>query len=209
MNVNALGIISKLTNPKMLLAAAIGTGAVVACKCIQKNVDKESCHDVFIRCSNNALSETTENNLKIQDGISFEVNSKIYLMQNGQLMVYDKENKAWEEVKGNKINKILYQYQTDVLMKTANAVNESDGEVILSKNDIKRIKLNPLSLGKSDNSLAHQNVKSEYNNRVRIDAGIYCHELKHETKNFVISYDVNKDNVILNDEEKVELNIES
>ena len=66
-----------------------------------------------------------------------------------------------------------------------------------------------MSLEKSDNYLAHHDVKSDYKNRVRIDAGIDCHELKHETKNFVISYDVDTDNVILKDEEKAKLNIES
>lgn len=207
MNVNAIRKISKLTG-KLLFASAIGTGALVACKCVWKDVDKASCHDVFIRCSNNALSKTTENKLKIQDGISFEVNSKIYMMQNGQLKVYDKETRIWENVEDNTINKVLYQYQADVLMKTANAVNESKGEVILSPKDIKLIQLSHLSLEKSDNYFAHHNVKSDYNNRVLINAGINCHELKHETKNFVISHNVNEDNVILNDEEKVKLNIE-
>ena len=189
-----------LNNTKVLLgAAALVAGSmvgIVQCSSSAKksNVDLTTCHDV------NLSGDT----IKIQDGVSLELKSKTYLMNNGKLMVYDKESETWSDAEG-KINKI-YDYQKQTFIDIAKTVSEAGDTLVLSKEDIQYIQDEPEELY-LNNDYRHpvdatisggryREVKDTEGNSIVIDASEDSYSVRHSTPELTVSYDMNEETAV-------------
>lgn len=157
-------------------------------QCTKKsNVDLNTCHTV----------DMNGDTLKMQDGVSLELKSKTYLMDNGKLMVFDKQSRTWSDAQG-KIDKI-YDYQQRAFLDIARATQEMDDTLVLSKCDIQYLQDHPKKLelyndhtnpyDAATSGIEERKVKSTEGNSIVIDASEDSYTVRHATPNLTVSYD--------------------
>ena len=163
-------------------------------QCTRKsNVDLNTCHTV------NMNGDT----IKIQDGVGLGLKSKTYLMDNGKLMVFDKESRTWSDAQG-KIDKI-YDYQHRTFTDIARATQEMGDTLVLSKCDIQYLQDHPDELelyndhtnpyDAATSGIEERTVKSTEGNSIVIDASEDSYTVRHSTPNLTVSYNNTKETI--------------
>lgn len=183
------------------VAATVAGVALFSTSCSESRnveVDNSTLHTITIG----------DGTLKMQDGVSFEVKSKIFLMQDGQLWVYDKKKESWTKCDGNKIHG-LYGYQRDVLSGIVADTKQEIGNdgAVLSKEDIKYWQNNQDDFSvynrvRSSNAHGTLDRRGYINKDIKLDKGISIYasqedyDVSHATRHLNILYDMDKQTVV-------------
>ena len=130
--------------------------------------------------------------VKMEEGVSFEVNERLYIAHDGKVMCYHKPSRTLDR---NCSNAHIYSYQAALIKSVAQANDENNDVLTLSKKDIKRAR-------KHRDDLRGRIKKTQYfygyDYTLRIfdswkglnfSAGQNSYDLFHYTPNLELRYD--------------------
>ena len=118
------------------IAPILALTAFTTLNSCKNNEPQKALYNVELNVSNPYCNTPNTKIVKLEDQVSFENNSKKYIMTGGKLYSYDKRKHEWQEDKHIEMK----QYQFDVFEKVAELHNELGDTLVLSAKDIKAAK---------------------------------------------------------------------